>query len=170
MKIYTQKELLSEGFWQGVGTFAKRAGNIAKYAAKTALPATTKAVTDTKNTINNVRTLATGGQLPDDDRYKTMTPQLKQSIETGMAKMGKPSSGRTPTYNSYDPINKFHKYIAYYRDPNDFTEKTIYVNSAGSEVEAPYRDPRQARGSQHNATPPTQAPQTPPVQNPSPTP
>jgi hypothetical protein len=167
MKKYSQKELLKECFWQGVGTFAKRAADVAKYAAKTALPATTKAVTDTKKTFGNVKTLVTGGQLPDDERYTKMTPQLKQSIEAGMAKMGKPSSGRTPTYNSYDPINKFHKYIAYYRDPNDFTEKTIYVNSSGSEVIAPYRDPRQARGSQQNTTLP---PQTQPVQNPPPTP
>jgi hypothetical protein len=140
MKKYSQKELLKEGFWQGVGTFAKRATDVAKYAAKTALPATTKAVTDTKKTFGNVKTLVTGGQLADDERYKTMTPQLKQSIEAGMAKMGKPSSGRTPKHHTYDNMNKIHTYEAYYKDPTDFTEKTIYVNSSGNEVQAPYKD------------------------------
>jgi hypothetical protein len=144
MKKYSQKELLSEGFWQGVGTFAKRAGNIAKYAAKTALPNTTKLVTDVRDKYRDVKTLATGGELEKDERYTKMTPELKKRIEEGMAKMGKTSSGRTPVYNSYDPINKFHKYIAYYRDPADFTEKSIYVNSSGGEVRGPYKDPRYA--------------------------
>lgn len=111
MKIYTQKELLSEGFWQGVGTFAKRAGNIAKYAAKTALPATTKALTDTKNTFNNVRTLATGGTIVDKSD-QTVTPEITQSIKQGLLRRNIQLSYKPIVYQIYDQASGKHIYKA----------------------------------------------------------
>jgi hypothetical protein len=121
MKKYSQKELLKEGFWQGVGTFAKRAGNIAKYAAKTALPATTKAVTDLRDTFKNVKTLATGGEVVDKSA-QTVTPEITQSVKQGLLRQNIRLSFKPIAYQSYDQATRKHIY------------KATVFDSAGKEV------------------------------------
>jgi capsid protein len=121
MKKYSQKELLKEGFWQGVGTFAKRAGNVAKYAAKTALPKTTKAVTDVKNAFGNVKTLLTGGEIVDKSA-QTVTPEITQSVKQGLLRQNIRLSFKPIEYQSYDQATRKHIY------------KATVFNSAGKPV------------------------------------
>jgi len=121
MKKYTQKELLNEGFWKGVGTFAKRAGNIAKYAATKALPVTTQAVRDVRDTFKDVKTLATGGSVVDKSA-RTVTPEVTQSIKQGLLRQNIRLSSIPITYQSYDQATRKHIYKA-----------TVY-NNAGKKV------------------------------------
>jgi hypothetical protein len=121
MKKYSQKQLLNEGFWQGVGTFAKRAGNIAKYAATKALPVTTQAVRDVRDTFKDVKTLATGGSVVDKSA-RTVTPEVTQSIKQGLLRQNIRLSSIPITYQSYDQATRKHIYKA-----------TVY-NNAGKKV------------------------------------
>lgn len=65
MRQFTQRELLSEGFWDGFKSVAKRAGNVGKFVGKKALPKTAAAIENVvdygkglKNAASSVQQLA----------------------------------------------------------------------------------------------------------------
>jgi capsid protein len=161
MKKYSQKELLKEGFWQGVGTFAKRAGNVAKYAAKTALPATTKAATGLRDTFKNVKTLATGGEIVDKSA-QTVTPEITQSVKQGLLRQNIRLSFKPIVYQSYDQATRKHIYKATVFDSAG-KEVYYYVDKDGVIYNPQTLNPQ-------TSTTPAPTPPTTPAPTPPPTP
>lgn len=150
MKIYTQKELLSEGIWGGLKSAAKGVGkglwNATKTAAKLGDYALSKAAPEVRSLYRDplraageayraikkpVTTDRIFGSGLYDDKVKKVTPAIIQSIKAGLQRNGNMLTFEPITYASYDPNSKKHIYKTKIKDSTGI-QKYVYVDQQGT--------------------------------------
>ena len=152
MKIYTQKELLSESIWGGLKSAAKGVGKglvgaavgaakLGDYALSKAAPevrslyrdplrAAGEAYKAIKKPVTAARVFGTGEY---DNKSKKVTPVIIQSIKNGLQRKGYRLTFEPITYASYDPTSKKHIYKTKIIDSTG-SQKYVYVDQQGIEL------------------------------------
>lgn len=148
MKIYTQKELLSEGIWGGIKAAAKGVGKgvvgaakLGDYALSKVAPevrslyrdplrAAGEAYKAIKKPVTAARVFGTGEY---DETIKKVSPAIIQSIKTGLQRNGYRLTFEPITYASYDPNSKKHIYKTKIIDSTG-SQKDVYVDQQGTEL------------------------------------
>lgn len=146
MKVYSQKELLSEGIWQGIKSVAKGVGKgvvgaakLGDYALSKVAPevrslyrdplrAAGEAYRAIKTPVTAARVFKTGEY---DDKVKKVTPAIIQSIKTGLQRNGYRLTFEPITYTSYDPNFKKHIYKTKIIDSTG-SQKDVYIDQQGT--------------------------------------
>lgn len=146
MKKYSQKELLSEGIWQGIKTAAKGVGKGLVGAAKLGDYALSKVAPEVRSLYRDPLRAVGGaynaikkplttdrifGSGLYDDKAKKVTPEIIQSIKTGLQRNGYRLSFKPITYASYDQNSKKHIYQTRVIDSSG-NEKYVYIDKNGN--------------------------------------
>ena len=148
MKIYTQKELLSESIWGGIKSAAKGVGKGIVGAAKLGDYALSKVAPEVRSLYRDPLRAAGGayraikkplttdrifGSGEYDDKVKKVTPAIIQSIKTGLQRNGYRLTFEPITYASYDPNSKKHIYKTKIIDSTG-SRKDVYIDQQGTEL------------------------------------
>ena len=146
MKIYSQKELLSEGVWGGIKAAAKGVGKGVVGAAKLGDYALSKVAPEVRSLYRDplraageayraikkpVTTDRIFGSGLYDDKVKKVTPAIIQSIKAGLQRNGNMLTFEPITYASYDPNSKKHIYKTKIKDSTGI-QKYVYVDQQGT--------------------------------------
>lgn len=148
MKIYTQKELLSESIWGGIKSAARGVGKGIVGAAKLGDYALSKVAPEVRSlyrdplraageAYNAIKTPVTAARVFKTSEYadtaKKVTPAIIQSIKTGLQRSGYRLTFEPITYASYDPNSKKHIYKTKIIDSTG-SKKDVYIDQQGTEL------------------------------------
>ena len=150
MKKYSQEELLNEGVWGAVD-----------YLVGKAAPELQKVYKDPINAAVGFKDALMGNTVTNPNYGKPVPQNVINSISTGLQRRGERLSFKPIKYYTYSKELKKDVYGATIIDRTTNTERLIYVDKNGVELNPPVPPA--------SSTPPTTPPPTPPT-TPPPTP
>jgi len=128
MRKYTQRELLEEGFWSGLGKGLVKTAKVADKVLTPVLPQVTRLVKDPVNYIMGIKNAATGY----DPKSKDLSDKAIDEMEANLAKQGFTlDPNDIPRYEGN--YNNMPSYSVYVTDSNG-NATTLTVDKKGNKI------------------------------------